>query len=113
MHPWLKELRHDLVKRAVWPARDLRDAAGSDVTALRRGLSGLTDSGGAPIDALSLWNELRRRAPAGPSALDAFEAALGAAVRSLDLPWPAPLDGVLALEPAFDALHAAVEAKDP
>src|SRR5919204_157210 len=27
MHPWLSRLRHDLVKRAVWAARDLRESA--------------------------------------------------------------------------------------
>ncbi len=49
MHPWLLALRHDLVKRAVWPARDLRDTGGRDRAALRRGLTQLTDAEGAPV----------------------------------------------------------------
>jgi hypothetical protein len=108
MHPWLRELRHDLLKRALWAARDLHDAGGQDVAALRRGLFELTDAEGAPIDALALWARMRAESPAPRGALDAFEAALQHAVRALDAPWPAPLDAVLALEPAFTALAGAV-----
>ena len=108
MHPWLKAVRHDLVKRAVWPARDLRDTGGQDVAALRRGLSELVDAEGAPITAVSLWERLRDEAPPG-APCEAFGAALGAAVAALDRPWPAPLQAVLALEDAFAVLARAVE----
>lgn len=108
MHPWLKALRHDLVKRAVWPARDLRDAGGQDVAALRRGLSELVDAEGAPITALLLWQRLRADAPRG-APCDAFGDALQTAVDALDRPWPAPLEAVLALEDAFASLARAVE----
>jgi hypothetical protein len=110
MHPWLKALRHDLVKRAVWPARDLRDTGGRDLLALRRGLFELTDAEGAPISAERLWARLRADAPANAAAAcDDFGAALHLAVAALELPWPAPLTAVLALEDAFAGLARAVE----
>jgi hypothetical protein len=107
MHPWLRALRHDLVKRAVWPARDLRDSGERDVNALRRGLFGLTDGEGAPISAPDLFERMRPEAPAG-AACDGFARALQDAVSSLDLPWPRPLQAVLALEDAFDALARSI-----
>src|SRR5258708_3556955 len=110
MHPWLQTVRHDLVKRAVWPARDLRELGGRDVDALRRGLTELTDAEGARVTAIALWQRLRAGAPAGcAKACDAFETALQTASSSLDRPWPAPLDAVLALEDAFAALARAVD----
>src|SRR5215813_4981557 len=104
MHPWLRALRHDLVKRAVWPARDLRDSGEQDVSALRRGLMHLADAEGAPISAQALFARMRPASPCPPSACDAFAGALQAAVTALDLPWPAPLAAVLALEDAFSDL---------
>src|SRR5260221_7466678 len=110
MHPWLQTVRHDLVKRAVWPARDLGELGGQDVEALRRGLAELTDSEGAPVTAIALWHRLRKSATAGcGKACDAFESALQAAASALDRPWPAPLDAVLALEDAFADLARAVD----
>ena len=110
MDPWLKALRHDLVKRAVWPARDLRETGERDLAALRRGLFELTDPEGAPIAAQALWERMRAGAPSGCSAATAqFGTALQAAVQAQDLPWPAPLDAVLALEDAFAVLARAVE----
>src|SRR4051812_40567886 len=112
MHPWVKTVRHDLVKRAVWPARDLRETGGRDVAALRRGLFELTDDEGGPTDALSLWKQLRGHAPAGVEAgLDDFEAALQRAAKALETPWPGPLEAVLDLERRFDHLARAVEDK--
>ena len=110
MHSWLQALRHDLVKRAVWPARDLRDSGGRDVAPLRRGLTQLSDAEGAPISALALWERMRASAPEG-APCDGFEAALRAAVAGLDEPWPVPLRAVLALEDAFADLARAVEEK--
>src|SRR5438105_8193972 len=112
MHPWVKMLRHDLVKRAVWPARDLRDTGGQDAAALRRGLFELTDEEGRPVSAEALWARMRTQAPPGVTgALDDFEAALRRAVSALDSAWPEPLDAVLALEHRFDDLARAVEDK--
>lgn len=109
MHPWLRALRHDLVKRAVWPARDLRDSGEQDVAALRRGLMQLTDAEGAPITAERLFERMRKETPCSASACDAFAAALQAAVIALDSPWPQPLSSVLALEDAFSALTRSLE----
>ena len=109
---WLKQLRHDLVKRAVWPARDLRETGGTDVAALRRGLFELTDDEGRRVDALGLWKQLRAQAPAGVEpALDDFEAALKRAVKALESAWPWPLEAVLELEQRFELLARAVEDK--
>ena len=104
MHPWLEALRHDLVKRAVWPARDLRDAGGRDLQALRRGLMDLSDAGGAPATAAELFARMRADSPCPSAACDAFAAALRAAVEGLQEPWPRPLQAVLALEDAFQQL---------
>jgi len=109
VHPWLRDLRHDLVKRAVWPARDLRDSGEQDVSALRRGLMELTDHEGRPVDAVRLFAQMRQRAPCPAEACDAFAAALQQAVKALDLPWPAPLHAVLGLEDAFSALARSLE----
>jgi len=108
MHPWLQALRHDLVKRALWPARDLRDSGQHDLAALRRGLMQLTDAEGAPVTAEALFERMRRDAPAGADCA-AFAAVLRKAVAALEQPWPAPLQAVLALEDAFDALARSVE----
>jgi hypothetical protein len=110
MHPWLAAVRHDLLKRAVWPARDQRDLGQRDVEALRQGLQRLSDDEGRPATALQLFARLRGSAPAGADC-DAFEAALRSAMEALDAPWPTPLEAVLALEPAFAALARSVEGK--
>jgi hypothetical protein len=109
MHPWLRDLRHDLVKRAVWPARDLRDSGEKDASALRRGLMELADAEGRPVTALRLFEGMRTNAPCPVAACDAFARALQAAVNALDSPWPAPLHAVLGLEDAFDALARSLE----
>jgi hypothetical protein len=109
MHPWLRTLRHDLVKRAVWPARDLRDSGGNDPAALRRGLFELTDPEGAPISAQDLFQRMRAEAPCSSQACDAFAQALSGAVAALEQPWPAPLDAILAREDAFAALARSME----
>lgn len=109
MHPWLRDLRHDLVKRAVWPARDLRDSGERDVAALRRGLTDLTDREGRPATALRLFEAMRAASPCPPAACDAFAQALQEAVDALDSAWPAPLHGVLRLEDAFAALARSLE----
>ena len=103
MHPWLTALRHDLVKRALWPARDLRDSGGRDLAGLRRGLLELVDAEGMPVTAEALFARMRADAPVRADC-DAFAAALRAAVDGLQEPWPRPLQAVLGLEDAFEQL---------
>jgi hypothetical protein len=91
MDPWLQQLRHDLVKRALWPARDLRatlaeggSATPADLAALRAGLFDLRAPDGAPCDALTLLGHLKELAPEElllrlGQRLAAFEAAVAAA----------------------------------
>jgi hypothetical protein len=101
---WLARLRHDLVKRVVWPARDRRDLGGL----LERGgplapgelVARLIDEEGRPTAAEALWARLAADAPAGLDLAD-FERALHRALRAAAA---GQLEGVLALEPAFDAL---------
>ena len=109
MHSWLQALRHDLVKRAVWPARDLRETGERDLAALRRGLMQLSDAEGAPATAAELFAHMRTGSPCPPAACEAFAAALRHAIASLDRPWPAPLYAVLALEDAFADLARSLE----
>ena len=97
------------MKRAVWPARDLRDSGERDLEALRRGLMQLSDAEGSPITAQALFERMRADAPCPPGACEAFAAALQGAVNALDLPWPAPLSAVLALEDAFSDLARSME----
>jgi len=117
MHPWLARLRHDLLKHALWCARDLgecADAGGplkpADLQALRRSLLALPDGEGRPVTAAQLWRELRAESCADPAALDAFEAAVlraEAAVRASGTEGGdgtggrTALSAVLALESAF------------
>ena len=117
--PWLRRLRHDLVKRALWPARDLRAALAeggvatpADLTALRAGLLELRAPDGAACDALTLLGHLRDLAPDETLArlqpgLAAFEAAVGAA-QAVALEQQRDASKLLAalaeLERRFDAL---------
>ena len=120
MHPWLSRLRHDLVKRAVWAARDLRESArepnATDVAELRRGLFELRDGEGRPVTARELWRRLCTEAPAiAPAALDSFAAALTAAERDVAKlaahpdAWRDAVEAVLRIEPAFVSLARTLE----
>jgi hypothetical protein len=118
MKRWLARVRHDLIKHAVWRARDLRDLGAApgpaDLLALRRGLLELVDDEGTPRGAAALWRLLRAEAaetgspPAAP--LDDFEQAVLAAEAAVrELPahpasWRQALAAVLDLEEAFAAL---------
>lgn len=124
MHPILARIRHDLLKHALWCARDLRGIErplGSDLRALRRSLLELPDEEGRPVPARALLSGLRvaidppADAPDVRAALDAFARAVGEAedaARALDPERPeakelsSALSAVLALEPAFAALSA-------
>lgn len=100
---WLARVRHDLVKRLLWPARDRRDVGGAPAPGEL--VARLIDDEGAPVTAPALWAALRAEGPDGP-AVDAFEAALGAALAAAEA---ADVDGVLALEPAFDRMARALK----
>lgn len=106
---WLRRLRHDLVKRVLWPARDRKDMGGAVVAGELR--PRLVDDEGRPIALLDLWHALRAEAPQpSHTALDAFETVLRAvdAAAGRD-----DVDGVLMLDSAFARLAAADFAKEP
>jgi hypothetical protein len=97
---WLKRLRHDLIKRLLWPARDRRDMGGKP----RSGEldARLVDEEGRPTAAEALWSRLREEAPTPDHpALVAFEPAL---MRATTASRRGDVTGVLALEADFDRL---------
>jgi hypothetical protein len=97
---WLARVRHDLVKRLVWPARDRRDAGGAPAPGELT--PRLIDDEGRPTSVAALWATLSAEAPAGLD-LGSFGAALARATAAAAA---GELEGVLALEPAFDDLSA-------
>jgi hypothetical protein len=97
---WLARVRHDLVKRLVWPARDRRDLGGAPAPGELA--PNLVDDEGAPIGAEALWAALAREAPPGLD-VTRFGRALAAASAAAAAD---DVDGVLALEAAFDQLAA-------
>lgn len=97
---WLARLRHDLVKRLVWPARDRRDAGGAPAPGELA--PRLIDDEGRPATAATLWAALAAEAPRGLD-VSAFAAAL---VRARAAAEAGNVAGVLTLEPAFDELAA-------
>ena len=105
---WLRCLRHDLVKRVLWPARDRKDMGGP----VQPGelVARLVDDEGTPASAEAIWAGLRADAPEpAHAALATFEAALLAALRAAEKD---DVQGVLALEPAFENLAANLAGKD-
>ena len=98
-HQWVARVRHDLVKRLLWVARDCRDAARQP--AAGELIATLYDDEGEPIDAMSLWDRLRKGVPSSTT-LDAFGRALGACVEAARRD---DLAGVLELETAFERLQ--------
>jgi hypothetical protein len=101
---WLARVRHDLVKRLLWPARDRRDLGGAPVAGEL--VPRLVDGEGLAIDAAALWGALRADAPPG-LALDGFTGALERALAAADA---GDVAGVLALEADVEALARAVNA---
>ena len=99
---WLSRLRHDLVKRVLWPARDRKEMGGP----VQPGelVARLVDEEGNVASVEEIWAALRADAPwADHPGLARFEAILfqAAAAAQRD-DW----QGVVALEPAFDRLVA-------
>lgn len=110
MDPWLQKVRHDLVKRAAWAARDLRDGlpegrqpGEAEARALRAGLLELRDGEGATVRAGALFARLRAEAPAGlpAAALDELQRRVAVAEALVQAP---------ALETDPAALQRAAEA---
>jgi hypothetical protein len=101
---WLARVRHDLVKRLVWPARDRRDLGGAPAPGELT--PRLIDDEGQPTTPRELWAVLEADAPAG------VEAAVGefggALERAADAAAADDVAGVLELETAFDELGRAV-----
>jgi len=102
---WLSRLRHDLVKRMVWPARDRRDAGGAPAPGELA--PRLIDNEGQPATPQDVWAELAADAPPGAE-LDAFTAALARAVAAAHAD---DVAGVMELEAAFDRLARSLDGK--
>jgi hypothetical protein len=102
---WLARVRHDLVKRLVWPARDRRDAGG--VPTAGELAPRLIDDEGQPISADDLWSALAVAAPQGAD-LEAFSAAVTRAAAAGNA---GDVDGVIALEAAYADLARSLNHK--
>lgn len=100
---WLARVRHDLLKRLVWPARDRRDAGGPVVPGEL--VATLIDDEGRPTTATALWSALAAEAPAAAN-LAPFGRAVERAVAAAQA---GDVDGVLALELAFSALARSLD----
>jgi hypothetical protein len=102
---WLARVRHDLVKRMVWPARDRRDLGGAP--APRELVPDLIDDEGRPIAPGALWTALAADAPDGAE-VAGFEAAVARAAAAAEA---GDVHGVIALEAAFADLARSLEGK--
>jgi len=102
---WLARVRHDLVKRLVWPARDRRDLGGTPAPGELA--PDLIDEEGRPITAEALWSALAADAPPGTDLI-----AFGAAVARADAAARADdVQGVIALEDAYADLARSLNRK--
>lgn len=124
---WVGRVRHDLLKHALWCARDLRALTEggatprpSDIAELKQRLLAVPDAEGQSVSIGVRWRELRAELeetglhlPLAVASLDAFaravDAAETAARRLARHPseWAAVLDAVFAIESAFQALAQA------
>ena len=103
---WLARLRHDLVKRLLWPARDRRELGGAPAPGEL--VPSLIDGEGRPIDAAALCGDrCARDAPAGlaPRRSTRSRPALG---RALAAAAAGDVAGVLAFEADVEALERLV-----
>jgi hypothetical protein len=105
---WIRRVRHDLIKRVLWPARDRRDMGGPVVPGeLVVGL--LADEEGQPVPPQDLWAQLRREAPGAHPGLARLQVAL---MRSLRAAERDDLQGVLELESTFEQLAMEIAGKE-
>jgi hypothetical protein len=104
---WLARLRHDLIKRLVWPARDRRELGGAPAPGEL--VAHLVDDEGAPTTPHALWGAMVADGPRDEAPILRFEEAL---TRAVSASAAGDVDGVLALEAAFDALARSLEEKD-
>jgi hypothetical protein len=102
---WLARVRHDLVKRLVWPARDRRDVGGAATPGELA--PRLIDDEGRPIAPGALWDALAGDAPPGAN-VAAFGAAVARAAAAAEA---GDVQGVIALEADFAALARSLEGK--
>ena len=102
---WLSRVRHDLVKRLVWPARDRLHAGGTPAPGELA--PRLIDSEGQPATPQDVWADLAASAPPGAD-LDAFAAALARAVTAAEAD---DVAGVMELEAAFERLARSLDGR--
>jgi hypothetical protein len=102
---WLSRVRHDLVKRLVWPARDRRDAGGAPAPGELA--PRLIDNEGQAATPQDVWNGLAADAPAGAE-LEVFAAALARAVAAAEAD---DVAGVMELEAAFERLARSLDGR--
>jgi hypothetical protein len=102
---WLARVRHDLVKRLVWPARDRRDMGGAPAPGELA--PRLIDDEGRPIAPDALWAGLAADAPSGVDVAP-FTAAV---TRAAAAAGAGDVHGVLALEADFAALARSLDGK--
>ena len=107
---WSARVRHDLVKRLVWPARDRRDLGGAPTPGEL--VATLVDDEGAPTTPLGLWRALVADGPGGEASAEAIRRFGAALTRAVSAASAGDVDGVLALEPAFDELARSLEEKE-
>ncbi len=106
---WLARLRHDLVKRLLWPARDRSEMGGAPAPGEL--VPSLIDGEGRPVTAEALWRAMRADAPDDlpAAALDAYAAALA---RALAAAAAGDVARTLAFEADVEALAALVRSLD-
>ena len=102
---WLSHVRHDLVKRLVWPARDRRDAGG--VPAAGELAPRLIDNEGHPATPQDVWADLASDAPPGAD-VESFAVALARAVTAAEAD---DVAGVMELETAFERLARSLDGR--
>jgi hypothetical protein len=95
----LAKVRHDLIKRLLWVARDCRELGRKPKPGEL--VATLLDEEGLPIAAYALWDRLREEAPVGLP-LAEFGTALSNSIAAAERD---DLEGVLSLEGAFETLR--------
>ena len=105
---WFCCVRHDLLKPLLWPARDRRDMGGA-VQPGELVVRLVVNGEGQAVPPQDLWAALQREAPAPHPGLIHLQTALMRALRAAQHD---DVQGVLALEAAFDQLVLELARKD-